>query len=80
MMQYVALDYSPKGIRANCVAPGWFNAPSKSKIIQGGEIVEMWTKAYTLERWGTTEDVNFLVSEEARSISGTVYEVDGGLK
>jgi len=40
----------------------------------------MWTKAYTLERWGTTEDVNFLVSEEARSISGTVYEVDGGLK
>ncbi|KAF9700162.1 hypothetical protein EKO04_001626 [Ascochyta lentis] len=84
MMKSVALEYGPKGIRANCVAPGYINTPSNSGIVQGGEIVEIWAKACALERWGTPEDVAdvvvFLFSEEARYVSGAVYEVDGAVK
>ncbi|KAH6633132.1 hypothetical protein C7974DRAFT_165576 [Boeremia exigua] len=84
MMKSVALEYGPKGIRANCVAPGYINTPSNSGIVQGGEIVEKWAKACALERWGTPEDVAdvvvFLFSEEARYVSGAVYEVDGAVK
>ncbi|KAH7076014.1 hypothetical protein FB567DRAFT_150997 [Paraphoma chrysanthemicola] len=84
MMKSVALEYGPRGIRANCVAPGYINTPSNSGIVQGGEIVERWAKACALERWGTPGDVAdvviFLFSEEARYVSGAVYEVDGAAR
>ncbi|KAJ8118785.1 hypothetical protein OPT61_g312 [Boeremia exigua] len=84
MMKSIALEYGPKGIRANCVAPGYIATPSNSGIVQGGEIVERWAKACALERWGTPEDVAdvvvFLFSDEARYVSGAVYEVDGAVK
>ncbi|KAF1962395.1 NAD(P)-binding protein [Byssothecium circinans] len=84
MMKSVALEVGSRGIRANCVAPGYINTPTNSGIVTGGEIVEKWAKACALERWGTPEDVAdvviFLFSEEARYVSGAVYEVDGAVR
>ncbi|KAF2821843.1 NAD(P)-binding protein [Ophiobolus disseminans] len=84
MMKSVALEVGPRGIRANCVAPGYINTPTNSGIVTGGELVEKWAKACALERWGTPEDVAdvviFLFSEEARYVSGSVYEVDGAVR
>ncbi|KAH7383208.1 hypothetical protein BKA66DRAFT_512069 [Pyrenochaeta sp. MPI-SDFR-AT-0127] len=86
----LALEVGPKGIRANCVAPGYINTPTNSGIVQGGDIVEKWAKAVAngsrcaLERWGTPEDVAdvaiFLFSDESRYVSGAVYEVDGAVR
>ena len=84
MIKSVAAKYGPKGIRANCVAPGYIDTPSNSGILQRGEIVERWTKACALERRGTPEDVAcvviFLFSEQARCVSSAVYETDGAVK
>ncbi|PSN73281.1 NAD(P)-binding protein [Corynespora cassiicola Philippines] len=84
MMKSLALEIGPRGIRVNCVAPGYINTPTNSSIVKGGIIVEENSKACALERWGTPEEVAdvviFLFSNEARYVSGAVYEVDGAVK
>ncbi|POS69206.1 3-oxoacyl-(acyl-carrier-protein) reductase [Diaporthe helianthi] len=84
MMKSLAHEVGPQGIRANCVAPGYINTPTNSGIVRGGEVVEQLAKACSLERWGTPEDVAdvvvFLLSDESRYVSGSVYEVDGAVR
>jgi NAD(P)-dependent dehydrogenase (short-subunit alcohol dehydrogenase family) len=84
MSKSLALEFGPRGIRVNCVAPGYIDTPSNAGIVKGGEAVERMRLGNALERLGTPEEVAdvvaFLFGEEARYVNGAVVEVDGAVK
>ncbi len=81
MTRVWARELGPKGIRVNCVAPGFvltdMTAKMPEKILQG-----MAEKA-PLRRAGRPIDIAnaylFLASDEASFVNGAVLQVDGGL-
>jgi NAD(P)-dependent dehydrogenase (short-subunit alcohol dehydrogenase family) len=84
MSKSLALELGPRGIRVNCVAPGYIDTPTNAGIVKGGEAVERMRVGNALERLGTPEEVAdvvaFLMGEGARYMNGSVVEIDGGLK
>ena len=78
----MAVDHGPDGIRVNCVAPGPVYTPmvySRQMTVAGREARR---KASVLGLEGTGWDigraVRFLLSAEARYITGQTLVVDGG--
>jgi NAD(P)-dependent dehydrogenase (short-subunit alcohol dehydrogenase family) len=84
MSKSLALELGPRGIRVNCIAPGYIDTPTNAGIVKGGQAVESMRMGNALERLGTPEEVAdvvaFLMGEEARYVNGAVVEIDGGLK
>ncbi|KAF1915318.1 hypothetical protein BDU57DRAFT_518220 [Ampelomyces quisqualis] len=84
MSKSLALELGPRGIRVNCVAPGYIDTPSNAGIVKGGEAIERMRLGNALERLGTPEEVAdvvaFLFGEEARYVNGAVLEIDGGIR
>lgn len=79
MTRCIALEYGPRGIRANAMAPGIIDTP----MLPSQEDNERWAKtAIPLRRLGVPSDVAdvalFLASEESRYITGEMIFVDGG--
>ena len=78
----MAVDHGPQGIRVNCVYPG----PVYTPMVYGRGMTdaarETRRKASVLGREGTGWDigaaVRFLLSEQARYITGQILGVDGG--
>ena len=90
LTQNIAVQYAPKGIRANCVLPGLMNTPMITEPLKdaygsGGaeEMVRKRDATVPMGRMGDAWDVAyaslFLASEEARYITGALLVVDGGL-
>jgi NAD(P)-dependent dehydrogenase (short-subunit alcohol dehydrogenase family) len=73
LVRQLALEYGPRGIRANAVAPAMIGNAGLPKVTEG----------YPLLRVGTPGDVaeavRFLASDAAAFITGCVLPVDGGL-
>ena len=78
----LAVDHGPQGIRANCVAPGAVYTPMVYGNGMSDEARETRRKASVLAREGTGWDigsaVRFLLSDQARYITGQILGVDGG--
>lgn len=81
MSKSFALELGPRGIRVNCIAPGYIDTPTNAGIVKGGEAVERMRLGNALERLGTPEEIAdvvvFLFGEEARYMNGAVVEIDG---
>ncbi len=79
----MAIDHAAQGVRVNCIAPGPVYTPMVYADGMSAELRERRRRASPLGREGTGWDVGyaalFLVSDEARYITGVVLPVDGGV-
>jgi len=78
----LALDLAPAGITVNVVAPGWFESPMAEGWVHNPGLSASITGHTAQRRWGTSTDLpaayQFLASDAAAFITGTVLSVDGG--
>ena len=79
-LQAMAVDHGPDGIRVNCVVPGPVYTPMVYTRRRSRLRLAAW--ASVLERegrgWDIGTAVRFLLSEQARYITGQMLCVDGG--
>ena len=77
----LAKEFASRNIRVNAVAPGYVKSDMTAKLSE--EITEKVLENIPLGQLGEVEDianaVSFLVSDEARYITGQVLVVDGGM-
>jgi NAD(P)-dependent dehydrogenase (short-subunit alcohol dehydrogenase family) len=78
----LALDLAPAGITVNVVAPGWFDSPMAEPFKRNAALAAGVLGHTAIGRWGAPTDLagayQFLSSEAAGFITGSVLSVDGG--
>lgn len=78
----LALDLAEAGITVNVVAPGWFDSPLADGWKRKPELAAAITGHTAQGRWGAPADLagayQFLASDAAAFVTGTVVSVDGG--
>lgn len=82
MARALALDYAPRGIRVNTVAPGYVRTAMTESSYQDPERRAARQDRTMLGRWGDVEDmvggVIYLVSPAAAYVTGHELVIDGG--
>lgn len=82
MAKALALDLAPSAITVNVVAPGWFESPMAAPWMNREELSSQILGHTALKRWGQSTDLTgafqYLASDAANFVTGTVLNVDGG--
>ena len=77
----IAKEMGPRGIRANCIAPGFIISDMTAALPE--DVRAAWVKTIPLRRGGTTEDVAkvalFLASDLSSYVSGQVIHCCGAM-
>ncbi|WP_420963742.1 SDR family NAD(P)-dependent oxidoreductase [Brucella sp. IR073] len=92
LVQAAALDYGPRGIRVNAIAPGTVDTPMVREMAGSGlddaawaALARKWAEANipTLKRMATPEEIATavlsLASDEFPFLTGSTLSIDGGM-
>jgi 3-oxoacyl-[acyl-carrier protein] reductase len=78
----LASELGPRGIRVNCVAPGWVDTDMSAEPLSDPDARREIVATIPLRRVATAEDIAgpilFLVSDLARHVQGEILNVNGG--
>lgn len=78
----IAVEYARKNIRCNCLNLGIINAGMIKPYLEDQQARKVLEERQPLHRIGEPSDVSnatvFLASDEARWITGTILNIDGG--
>jgi NAD(P)-dependent dehydrogenase (short-subunit alcohol dehydrogenase family) len=88
LVRGIAKEEGRRGIRANCVGPGWIGGGGMgARLMQTSltqEYIDKTLKLIPLRKFGEPADianaVSFLISDKAKYITGQTIAVDGGMQ
>lgn len=78
----LAVEWGPRGVNVNAIAPGVFRTPLNASLLDGTERGKEFQLRTPMRRFGNLEELSgacvFLASESASFVNGEVLTVDGG--
>ncbi len=83
LVQVLAAEYGPRGIRANALLPGGTDTPMGQSVANTPEMEEFVAGLHALKRIARPEEIAesalYLASDRASFVTGTSLFVDGGV-
>ena len=78
----LAVEWAGRGVRVNCIAPGWILTPLTQPVHDDPKQSAWITGRTPMGRWGTPEDLQgaavYLASNASAFMTGQTLYIDGG--